>query len=114
MQHATTDQESAETQPPMLGSETRFKALQEFALGKLQLNLLVPQAPCLLGRGQAKQGSWVRPGWTANASSLGLSPGLGGAQANLQDARCWAGSQGEAGFCSAHFLVEKCGFPQGY
>lgn len=53
---------------------------QEFALGKLLLNPLAPQAPCLLDRGQGKQESWVRPDQPANASSLGVRAGLGGAQ----------------------------------
>lgn len=62
-------------------------ARQEFAPGKLLLNPLVPQAPGLLDKGQAKQGSQVRPGCPASASSFRVRLGLGGAQENLQDVR---------------------------
>lgn len=53
----------------------------------------VPQAHCLLEEGQAKQGSRVRPGWPANVSSRRPRLGLGGARAELQDARRWAESR---------------------
>lgn len=85
---------------------------QEFALGKLLLNLLVPQAPCLLDRGQAQPGGWLRPGWSAKASSPRLRPGWEGSSLTCRRPDTGQDPSGQAGLCSFCFPVGKDGFPQ--
>lgn len=85
---------------------------QEFALGKLLLNLLVPQAPCLLDRGQAQPGGWMRPGWSAKASSPRVRPGWEGSGLTCRRPDTGQDPSGQAGLRSFCFPVGKDRFPQ--
>lgn len=79
----------------VLGSETRYRRWAGIRPWEVLLKPPAPQAPCRLDGGQAQQGSSVRPDRPAHASSVGVRPGLGGAQATcLPAAGHWAGSQG--------------------
>ena len=84
---------------------------QEFALGKLLLNL-VPQVPCLLDRGRAQPGGWLRPGCSAKASSPGVRPGWEGSSLTCRRPDTGQDPSGQAGLCCFRVPVGKDGFPQ--